>query len=42
MPHVTTHTLQLTTPIREGSKVKLWHCALALFAAGSLVGYLAA
>jgi hypothetical protein len=42
MPHITTHTLQFTTPIREHSKVKLWHCALVLFLAGCAAGYLAA
>jgi hypothetical protein len=42
MPHITTHTVQFTTPITEGSKVKVWHCAIALFLTGCALGYLIA
>lgn len=42
MPHITTHTVQLTTPISEHSKVKVWHCALLLLLVGAVAGYLIA
>jgi hypothetical protein len=40
MPHITTH-VNFTTPISEGSSLKVWHCALAIFLLGCAVGYLA-
>jgi hypothetical protein len=39
MPHITTH-VNFSTPLSEGSSIKVWHCALVILLIGFVAGYL--
>jgi hypothetical protein len=38
--HNRDHIITFSTPITEGSRVKVWHCAAALGVIGAIVGAL--